>query len=587
MLLALLLLLTASPALLIVDSSSAQAQDGAHYFEETGFWVDAQFLKFWNERGGLETFGYPISRVFYQDGLHRQYFERAIFEHHEQNDPEYQVLLARLGALRTIDQRMSETGAFAPVSETDAPSETAQYFPETGHFLDGIFLDYWERHGGVMTFGYPLSEELQEPGTYDGEMRTVQYFERARMEHHPDKADEGFEVLLGHLGVESLRNRVVPDLAVMPQEATDEDRDAPPIGPQPLFDRDPVPCGYNYSFWGDAENDVTNQEYLDLMVTSGCEWIRVQFGWRAMEPDPDDGIEPYLWAYERIVDLAHERGLKILVNVTHPPDWARPDDPGIPAEPEAFASLLSRLVPRFKGKVQAWQIWNEPNLIEENNGRIDPEGYLALVRAASPAIREADPEALIVFPGLAPNSLNYDDWAIDDDVYLETLFGLENGEIAQYFDVFGAHGYGAGNSPDHYWPGNLSDNPGWTDAAEFYFRHLEEYRRILVQSGAGDMPVWITEMGWPTANSTEVYGYGEWITEELQAEYLERAFEIIRTEWPWVENAFIWHFNAAPFRGADSDFAGFSHLRADGTPRPAFHQVRELYGPLAQDEGSN
>lgn len=51
------------------------------------------------------AFGYPVSRVFYQDGLHRQYFERAIFEHHEDLPEPYNVLLVRLGAKNTIAER--------------------------------------------------------------------------------------------------------------------------------------------------------------------------------------------------------------------------------------------------------------------------------------------------------------------------------------------------------------------------------------------------------------------------------------------------------------------------------------------------
>ncbi len=58
------------------------------------------------------------------------------------------------------------------------------YYPETGHTLRGVFKAYWEAHGGLPIFGYPISEEFQEVGD-DGQLYTVQYFERHRFEAHP------------------------------------------------------------------------------------------------------------------------------------------------------------------------------------------------------------------------------------------------------------------------------------------------------------------------------------------------------------------------------------------------------------------
>jgi hypothetical protein len=304
--------------------------------------------------------------------------------------------------------------------------------------------------------------------------------------------------------------------------------------------------------------------------------VRLQFTWRELQPNPDSEVEYYVWPYLHIVNVALGRGLNVLVDVAHAPDWARPDDPTLLGDPEAFGAFLRDLVPFLAGKVDAWQIWNEPNLIDFPGRIIDPEGYLALVREAVPAIREADPSARIVSPGMAPNSMMFPDLALDDDWYFETLFGLNEGEAVGYFDVIAVHAYGAGNSPDTYWPGNPAEAPGWNDAPEFYFRHVEEYRRILAGLGLGNKPVWFTEMGWPTPNASEEYAYGAWMTEALQAAYLARAFEIIRTEWPWVELAFVWHLNAMPFAGEDSIFAGFSVTDAQARPRPAYYAIQDF-----------
>jgi len=73
------------------------------------------------------------------------------------------------------------------------------YFPTVGHNLRGGFLKYWAEHGGLNQFGYPLTEEFTEESPTDGKRYTVQYFERARMEWHPENSPPN-DVLLGLLG---------------------------------------------------------------------------------------------------------------------------------------------------------------------------------------------------------------------------------------------------------------------------------------------------------------------------------------------------------------------------------------------------
>ena len=93
-----------------------------------------------------------------------------------------------------------------------SPAATsARYFPETGHSIAGGFQAFWERFGGLQIFGYPLTGELQEP-CEDGQVRTVQYFERAVFEWHPDKPElaDRYHVLLRRLGAEALERRIAP-----------------------------------------------------------------------------------------------------------------------------------------------------------------------------------------------------------------------------------------------------------------------------------------------------------------------------------------------------------------------------------------
>ncbi len=92
--------------------------------------------------------------------------------------------------------------AFAPIA---GPSGDALYFPETQHSLRGVFRAYWQRHGGLPIFGFPISEEFIEKSE-DGRDYTVQYFERHRFEYHPENVAP-YDVLLSRLGDTTLRNQ--------------------------------------------------------------------------------------------------------------------------------------------------------------------------------------------------------------------------------------------------------------------------------------------------------------------------------------------------------------------------------------------
>src|SRR5947207_15552533 len=88
-----------------------------------------------------------------------------------------------------------------PVPDPHQPG--VRWFAPTGHTLRGAFLDYWNRYGGLPQFGYPITEEFVEPAGATGKQPlVVQYFERNRFEHHPEKAGTPYEVLLGSLGLD-------------------------------------------------------------------------------------------------------------------------------------------------------------------------------------------------------------------------------------------------------------------------------------------------------------------------------------------------------------------------------------------------
>ena len=178
------------------------------YFPTTGHTLRGLFRDYWTARGGLAQFGYPITDEFREknptDGRTYtvQYFERNRFELHPENaGTPYVVLLGLLG--RTVAAGRELDAAFRPLRS--GPAGT-RFFPPTGHSLAPAFRAYWEQHGGLPVYGYPISEPFQEYNPADQQTYLVQYFERNRLELHPELPAE-YRVSLGLLGVDLLRSR--------------------------------------------------------------------------------------------------------------------------------------------------------------------------------------------------------------------------------------------------------------------------------------------------------------------------------------------------------------------------------------------
>lgn len=179
-----------------------QVAGGARSFGETGQTVRGAFLRAWERGGGLAIYGLPLTPERIEpgsDGRDRkvQWFERARFEEHPENRAPNDVLIGLLGveylARRGVDWRaLPKVGG--------SPAQGCRYFPETGHSLCPPFRAYWERNGGLASFGFPISEPASEP-VEGGRALTVQYFERARFEEHPEQP-AARRVQLSRLGAE-------------------------------------------------------------------------------------------------------------------------------------------------------------------------------------------------------------------------------------------------------------------------------------------------------------------------------------------------------------------------------------------------
>jgi hypothetical protein len=185
---------------MLTAPSVGSAQGGSRTFPETGKTVSGQFLDYWNTHGALAQQGFPISNEMQEKSdlngqtYTVQYFERAVFEKHPENAPPFDVLLSQLGTYQ-YKAKYGANGAQGQVPN----NVNGRYFPETKHTIGGSFRTYWEQHGGLAQQGFPISDEFQEKSDLNGQTYTVQYFERAVFEKHPENQPP-FDVLLSQLG---------------------------------------------------------------------------------------------------------------------------------------------------------------------------------------------------------------------------------------------------------------------------------------------------------------------------------------------------------------------------------------------------
>ena len=169
-------------------------EPGVWYFNETGHTLREPFLSFWLAHGGHELIGFPLTEPFQLAGRQVQYFERARLElHPEHAGTEREIQFGLLGSFVARGQ------TWEPQPPPEKEDSTRTYFPATGQYLQGPFRDFWEANGGMLQFGNPISPEIIEGG------KSVQYFERARMELNLVSGGTDYWVGLGRLGAEALK----------------------------------------------------------------------------------------------------------------------------------------------------------------------------------------------------------------------------------------------------------------------------------------------------------------------------------------------------------------------------------------------
>jgi hypothetical protein len=300
---------------------------------------------------------------------------------------------------------------------------------------------------------------------------------------------------------------------------------------------------------------------LDDAVDVGAGWIRADLSWDDLE---HDGPGKYRWGlFDRVVAAAGQRGLKVLAVLAYTPPWARPAGCGLPAcapaDPAAFARFVSAAVRRYAAKgVHTWEIWNEEN-IGFWRPAPDPAAYTKMLRAVSPAVRAADPQARILLGGLAATDTG--PMGIAQADFLAAVLKAGGGRLV---DAVAYHPYT--------FPFLASDRTTFRTSWE----KIDDLRAALVRYGYGRMPIWITETGAPTAgpggaSDGQPGSINADTTHVTEARQAVIASDVVMTAAarPLVAGVF-WYADQDLTFLPDSTENYFGLRRADGSKKPAY-----------------
>ena len=294
------------------------------------------------------------------------------------------------------------------------------------------------------------------------------------------------------------------------------------------------------------------------MRALGARWLRAAVRWDGVEPDRAGDTD---WSQvDLLVDAAQRHGLRLLLTVSGAPEWARP--PGtLPAafarEPAEYGRFVGALARRYRGRVDAYELGDEPNHTKAFV-RPDASEYARFLRAGSVAVRSADDRALVLTGGIG--GLSSEGGDIPGPEFVRTLIDLG---AADWIDAISYYPYS--------YPWLPSEDPGvrgWSA--------MRSVHAMLDEQGLGDLPVWITEFGAPTGGPTA----RRRVSESQQAAILRDGVRLA-AGYDWAGPLFWFTYRD---RGDDPTVQSdhFGLYRGDGRPKPAADEFRLLAGGAAR-----
>lgn len=293
-----------------------------------------------------------------------------------------------------------------------------------------------------------------------------------------------------------------------------------------------------WSIFTPDEASATRQ--MQTSADYGATVMRLNLAWTSFEWPYPGAASWYPLAVtiaDAEIDALKARNVAIIGAVSGAPCWASADpakncssptgnyayDRAYPAtSPGEYARFVGDLVRRYKGKVNYWEIWNEPNFVQFWKVP-NAAAYVDLLKAVYPVIKGIDPEALVVAGSVAPLNAT-DKLGVPLLDFIEQVYATGG---AAYFDRLSVHAYAHGKAPDAYDP--RFESLGFSAV-------IPLVRQKMIANG-DQRPLLITESGYSTVTRIScgdcwIPGLG--VSEQTQAAYTSEMIRVVRA-WDFVE----------------------------------------------------
>lgn len=308
----------------------------------------------------------------------------------------------------------------------------------------------------------------------------------------------------------------------------------------------------------DADKSRTQAAVADL----GARWVRLTINWKDAEPTAKGSYNAWWLAeYDKALSAALAAGARPIVVISGTPGWANGGraDNVPPTRSSDYADFLRFITARLGDRVDAWQIWNEPNTTRFWTGNVS--NYVELLKVAYPAAKAGDPTSPVLFGGLSLS-----DWPWVRDAYAAGAKGS--------FDAMAVHPYTYCGSTG---PDDVRTSNGRITRDSF-----TGYREVYAEmtaAGDGAKNIWVTEFGWNTSTKPCDPGAGYWsggVSEDQQAKNISRAYEIFAQD-AYVPVAVLYSArNNYWTADADDGEARFGLMHTNYTAKPGYAAYKNI-----------
>lgn len=310
--------------------------------------------------------------------------------------------------------------------------------------------------------------------------------------------------------------------------------------------------GYGIAASFDMLSPAELETRMGEISATGATWVRYDLSWNRAVEQGFGGA--YNWtAPDRVTASAKRHGLQILmVPGLTPAAYRMPGcssgERCAPTDVAAYVKFVKAAAERYGTQVQAWEIWNEPNISYRFGPSVDVTKYVNMLKGAYKEIKLANPEAIVLGGSIAPTATTYRDLRPLD--FVNAMY--EKG-ASGYFDGLAMHPYTYPIMPNDSTPADA-------------WGQMKLAHEVMAEHGDGDKKIWITEFSAPT-NGPNLPG--EYVDEDTQADILAQAATIYRG-FDW-SGPFMWYELKDSGTSTVSSEYFYGLKRADGTTKPAYN----------------